>query len=131
LTDKQEKKPEEIKFPITFTKCPTCTLRDEIAEAMGGKVKLASKHKGERKVVDSVVQQEKVKGKIRKELKMGISLAQPIMDPGGLSGLSYPVVATAMEVCAECGTVYAVIVNTMVGQPGMPGQQPRKMPGQV
>lgn len=104
---------EELKFPLEFNTCPSC----------GGTKRLA----------ETVMQQEKEKGKIGEDVKAAIFSPPPvvIIDPRRMS-LSSPVIITRFDICIEeqddgtlCGTLYCIRADLGTATPGV---KPPKMP---
>ena len=105
--------PDEIKFPLTFERCPNCG--------------------GTRRLAQSILEQEKEKGKILgEEVKAAIFTPPPtiITDPRAIS-LSSPAIVTHYDVCIEkvgdglCGTLYCVRAD--LGRATV-GQAPKGFP---
>ena len=76
-----------------FDKCPVCG--------------------GSRRFAESVAKEQREKGLIGEGLKYGIyEMGGPILDPSKVSqmlvGTMIPTVAALIDVCLDCGTIYAV-----------------------
>lgn len=97
----EEKKEEEVKFPLGFNKCPVCGST--------------------RGVVNSVVEREKAKGKVGKEKRLGLALVALVWDMSKVV-LEYPIIMVAAEMCADCGALYGGQALEMKGTPPGPGQ---------
>ena len=91
---------EELHFPIDFDKCPVCGST--------------------RRVAEEIMKEEIEKGKIGEGIKAAVTIFQAIItDPRKLQ-LSVPVLITAIDVCADCGTVYCIHAEKRTGTPQHP-----------
>lgn len=91
--------PEELKFPLNYTKCPVCGSTKRVAETL--------------------VKQEQEKGKIRPGVNTFLFMQQTlVMDPSKIL-VSVPVLLTFYDVCLDCGTVYCVHAELGQGTPQM------------
>ena len=94
-------------YPKTWDKCPVCGCTDTIA--------------------NSVLQEEKDKGKIGKEAKAYISQTQSLIADMTKAFLTAPVITAYYDICVDCGIVYCVHVEVVQASPQMtqlkPGQQ--------
>lgn len=98
-----------------FDKCPVCGSTRRFAE--------------------EVAQEQKEKGLMGEGLKFGIyQMAGPILDPSKVNqmlvGTKIPTISALVDVCLDCGTIYAVRLErgevplrAVVAQPP-PGQPP-------
>jgi len=96
---------QEIKFPITFDKCPNC--------------------ESERKLANEVLNQEKEKGKIGLEVSAFIFQNQSLIVDMRKTWFTAPMIITTYDVCLDCGTVYCIKVDVQTTTP-----QYRKPPEQ-
>lgn len=91
--------PEELTFPKTYDKCPVC----------GSK----------RRIVNGVMDEQKAKGLASPDLKSAMMMAQnPIVDPSRIA-LSIPVLLPLIDACYDCGALYVIEVNKVMGTPQM------------
>lgn len=93
-------KVKKLKFPMDFDKCPVCGSH--------------------RRVVDEVKKEEIAKGKIRPEkkaalTKMGVAVTDAVKIKGVLT---VPLVTAMVDICADCGALYAVQVDRTEEDPG-------------
>lgn len=95
---------EEVKFPLSFNKCPSC----------GGK----------RRVSDEVLKGEIAKGKAGEDIHSFLFQYQSAINDPRRTVLSVPVIISFFDVCVDCGTVYCI--NAQVAS-GVLGEKP-KMP---
>ena len=90
-------KPDELTFPKAYDKCPYC----------GSK----------RRIVNGVLDEQKAKGLASKNLKAGMLVCQnPIVDPQRVA-LSVPVLMPLIDACYDCGALYVIEVNKIIGTP--------------
>ena len=80
---------KELKFPLTWSKCPNCGST--------------------RRIAGEIIEQERKKGRIGEGVTAVSFVAPPIMiaDPRKII-LASPMLMTFYDVCADCGTLYCV-----------------------
>jgi len=95
-----------------------------------------------RRFAVSVAEEQREKGLMGEGLKYGIyQMAGPILDPRKVNqmlvGTKVPTVSVLLDVCMDCGTIYAVRLERgevplrmVVAQPP-PGQPPFMPPGMI
>jgi len=90
----------EIKFPLTFEKCPSCGSTRRIAGEM--------------------LKQEQAKGKLTDIKVTFLFRHQSLMaNPSGRF-ISAPMIHSFYDTCVECGTVYCIVATVQAVMPGMP-----------
>jgi len=92
-----------------------------------------------RKFAEEVADEQREKGLMGKGLKVGIfQMAGPVADPSKISqmlvGTKVPIISALLDVCMDCGTLYAVrlergeaSLSAIMAQPR--GQPPFMPPG--
>lgn len=112
-----------------FDKCPVCSLREELAEILGKpELKLGS---GDNRLMRKLLDDEVKAGRRDKDeqgqacLQM---LSASVMDPSKppLFGAFIPTGTAPIDVCLDCGTVFAPIIvkdHIQLRPPQMPGMQ--------
>jgi hypothetical protein len=106
LEPNPEQKPEEMKFPRSYTVCPNCGST--------------------RRIIESIGNEEKALHKIQESLQVGVQFgAMAITDPNSPAA-RVPVVNPRFDICYDCGTFYCVFVEKQIAQTqiAMPGQGP-------
>ena len=104
----------ELKFPITFDKCPNCGSNKRIAEI--------------------VTNEEIEKGRIEPGNKTAFMIAKTVItDPKTLkfiiSSKEVVVLLGAFDACADCGTLYCISASKGTGTVGTQAMTPTgKMP---
>lgn len=96
---------EDIKFPLTFDKCPNCGST--------------------RRVANEVLQKQKDEGKIAPGVNAFIARHQSLIVDPRRTWLSAPIITTFYDTCVDCGTLYCTHANLatampQVGKKGMP-----------
>lgn len=101
-------------FHRTFTKCPVCKLREELA-AILGKPELTL-GAGEERFLEELGKELKDRGLARAEwnfhmdAKEGVVVDQAIADKIPV-GTEVPVFAFMTDICMDCGCVYAIDIT--------------------
>lgn len=111
MTTENQKTPDEkLTFPLKFDRCPTCGSTKRIAEMLRD--------------------EEAAKGKVPKDSPMVMLRAvTPMTELQTIMlGLSIvPLLTCLFDICAECGTLYSV----MVQRQDIPTSEIQKMMGMV
>jgi hypothetical protein len=94
---------EKSRFPMTFDKCPSCGSTKRVAGMIGD--------------------EEKAKGRIRKEGLAVAFIQQVVINDPTITVLSAPALMTYYDICADCGDVYCVMA-----QIGKAQSKPMNMP---
>lgn len=95
---------EELKFPLEFNECPNC--------------------RGTRKVFNTVMEQEKAKGKIGEDAKGGTRTQMVIVADMRKTFLSAPALMITWDICADCGMEHCIRVDLTTATPQMQKQGP-------
>ena len=95
---------KELQFPMNFD-CPNCGSKRRIIEIIGN--------------------EEKAKGRIGQDVSTCLMpLRNAVIDPRKPPLFTFPVIAVRLDVCADCGTVYASFINREQGSM-VPGKPPK------
>lgn len=95
---------EELKFPLEFKECPNC-----------GSTK---------RVFETVMNQERAKGKIGEDARGGTRTQVVIVADMRKAFLSAPALAITWDMCADCGHEYCVRIDLTTATPQMRPQGP-------
>ncbi len=98
----------ELKFPVDYPTCPVC-----------GSTRLC---------IRGMADQEKAKGRMRKELPVAMMQAPSVIfDPNGTMLIAPPVVIQNIDWCYDCGTMR--VVHAELGKAEMKMQPGPRPPG--
>lgn len=90
---------EELKFPLSWTKCPACGSEARVGEIM--------------------LKNEQEKGRVGLDAKPHLFHEQTLFADPRKPILSIPVVYSFYDVCADCGMVYCIHMEKAEARPQM------------
>jgi len=92
----EKEQEQELKFPLQFTKCPSCGSTRRIA---GG-----------------VLEEQKQKGRVSEKANACLIPAQAIIaDPTKIL-LTVPIITAMIDACANCGALYCIFAQVQQAQ---------------
>lgn len=101
----------EKNYHKSFTKCPVCKLREELAEILGRPdLKLGN---GQDRFLEQLGEELKARGLARPEWSFHLDVKQgTVVDPAREAaipiGSEVPAYGIATDICMDCGCIYAI-----------------------